>query len=251
VVNVVLLAGAANDGPLKEVSPATNEALIEIGNKPMVQYVIDGLRQSKSVQRIVVSAPVGELEPHVKGEGLEFVPSQGSILENFMAAYRVLPKDQPILIATCDIPLITGEIVDGFLALCGQREADLYYPIVEKSVGERKYPVVKRTYVTLQEGTFTGGNLFLVNPKAVEAAAPKVERFLTYRKSPLKLAGLLGWTFAIRYLLLKNLRLHELEAKISQMLGIRGAVVVCPWPEVGIDVDKPSDLQLARAALLS
>jgi hypothetical protein len=85
----------------------------------------------------------------------------------------------------------------------------------------------------------------------VDEAAPKVKRFLDYRKSPLKLAGLLGWTFLIRYLLLKNLKMHELEAKISNMLGIRGAVIVCPWPEVGIDVDKPSDLQLARAVLLS
>lgn len=251
MVNVVLLAGAANNGPLKDVSPATNEALIEIGNKPMVQYVIDGLRQSSQIGRILLCAPPGELEPHVKGDGLEFIPAQGGIIENFMAACKYLPKDQPILIATCDIPLITGEIIDGFLQLCRQKEADLHYPIVEKSVGEQKYPLVKRTYVQLQEGTFTGGNLFLCNAAMVDEAAPKVKRFLDYRKSPLKLAGLLGWTFLIRYLLLKNLKMHELEAKISDMLGIRGAVVVCPWPEVGIDVDKPSDLQLARAVLLS
>lgn len=251
MVNVILLAGAANNGPLKDMSTATNEALIEIGSKPMVQYVIDGLRQSAQIGRIVLCAPPGELEPHVKGEGLEFVPSQGSILSNFLAAYKVLPKDQAMMIATCDIPLITGEIIDGFLQLCQQKQADLYYPIVEKQVGEQKYPLVKRTYVQLREGTYTGGNLFLVNPAVVEEAAPRVERFLAYRKSPLKLAGLLGWTFAVRYLLLKNLRMHELEAKISQMLGIRGAVIECPWPEVGIDVDKPADLQLARAVLLS
>jgi 2-phospho-L-lactate guanylyltransferase (CobY/MobA/RfbA family) len=49
---------------------------------------------------------------------------------------------------------------------------------------------------------------------------------------------------------LKNLRLTELEKKVSEMWGLEGAVIICPWPEIGIDVDKPSDLQLARAILL-
>lgn len=249
-VNVILLAGAANTGPLKDVSPVPNEALIDIGGKPMVQYVIDGLRQSKEVNRIVVVAPPGELEPHLKGGDLEYVPSTGFIVDNIAAAAHVLPTTDQILIATCDIPLITGEMIDGFVSLCRTQPADLYYPIVEKSVGEAKYPIVKRTYVNLQEGTFTGGNLFLVDPQVIDRTLPKVRRFLDYRKNPLKLAGLLGYSFLFRYLLLKNLRLHELEQKVSDMWGLNGAVIICPWPEIGIDVDKPSDLQLARAVLL-
>lgn len=249
-VNVILLAGAANTGPLKDVSPVTNEALIDIGGKPMVQYVIDGLQQSKEVRRIVIVAPPGELEPHVTGNHLEFVPSTGSIIDNIVAAAHVLPKDEQILIATCDIPLINGQIIDGLIELCRQNPADLYYPIVEKSVGESKYPVVKRTYVHLREGTFTGGNVFLVNPNVIERTAPRARKFLDYRKNPLKMVTLLGFSFLFRYLILKNLHLKELEQKVSQMWDLRGAVVISPWPEVGIDVDKPSDLQLARAVLL-
>lgn len=249
-VHVVLLAGAANVGPLKDVSPVANEALIDIGGKPMIQYVVDGLRQSREVERIVIVAPPGEVEPHVHGDRLEYVASTGTIVDNIVAAASTLPLDTEILIATCDIPLITGEMIDGFIGLCRQTEADLYYPIVERSVGEAKYPVVKRTYVSLREGTFTGGNLFLVNPSVITATAPRVRKFLDYRKNPLKLAGLLGYTFLIRYMLLKNLRLKELEQKVSDMWGLKGAVLICPWPEIGIDVDKPSDLQLARAVLL-
>jgi CTP:molybdopterin cytidylyltransferase MocA len=249
-VNVILLAGAANNGPLKEISPVTNEALIDIGGKPMIQYVLNALGQSTEVNRVVIVSPPGEIEPHVTGAKLEFVPSAGSIVDNIVAAARILPVDEQILIATCDIPLINGEMIDGLIRLCRQRPADLYYPIVEKGLGEQKYPVVKRTYVHLREGTFTGGNLFLVNPAVIERTAPKVRGFLDYRKNPLKLAGLLGLSFLFRYLVLKNLKLKELESKVSQMWGIDGAVILCPWPEVGIDVDKPSDLQLARAVLL-
>lgn len=249
-VNVILLAGAANTGALREVSPATNEALIEIGGKPMIQYVIDGLRQSQRIGRIVIAAPPGELEPHVTGTGLEFVPSGGHIIDNLLEAARTLPQDEQILIATSDIPLINGEIIDGLLDMCSDESVDLYYPIVEKSVGEEKYPLTKRTYVHLREGAFTGGNLFVVNPKKLEATAPKAKKFLDYRKSPVKLAEALGLWFLFRYLVLRNLSLSELEQKVSSMWGIKGVVLTCPWPEVSIDVDKPSDLQLARTALL-
>lgn len=249
-VNVILLAGQANNGPLKEESTAPNEALIDIGGKPMIQYVIDGLRQSANIGRIVVVSPPGELEPYVKGEGLEFVASAGNIIDNIRTAGRVLPQTERTLIATSDIPLINGPVIDGLLALCDARPgAELYYPIVDKSTGEAKYPHVKRTYVQLREGVFTGGNLFLVDPRIIEQTADKVRRFLDYRKNPFKMATLIGWTFLFK-LLMKKLSLREAEEKVSRLWGIKGAVVVCPYPEVGIDVDKPADLQLARTVLL-
>ncbi len=176
------------------------------------------------------------------------MPSRGHIVGNILAAFALLPPAEKVLICSSDIPFITGRIVDGLLDLCAQREADLYYPVVERSQADRRFPGVRRTYVRLREGTFTGGNMFLVNP----AIAPRVERiirrFLDHRKNPLKMAGILGWRFVIR-LLLRRLSLKELEEHVSQLLQIRGAVVICPYPEVGIDVDKPSDLQIARAAL--
>lgn len=248
-VNVILLAGAANTGPLREVSPAPNEALVEINGKPMVQYVIDGLNESQEVRRIVVVAPPGEVEPHVTGRNLEFVPSRHHIVDNILEALKVLPQDEEFLVVSCDVPLITGEIIDNLVALCRRTPAELYYPIVEKSVAEARFPHVKRTYVTLREGTFTGGNIFLGHPRIAQKVAARVRDFLNFRKSPLKMMGLLGWGFTFRYLVLKNLTLKELEQKVSSMFDIKGAVVVAPWAEVGVDVDKPSDLELMRAIL--
>lgn len=248
-VNVILLAGAANTGPLREVSPAPNEALVEINGKPMVQYVLDALEKSTEVRRIVVVAPPGEVEPHVTGRHLEFVPSRNHIVDNTLEALKVLPQDEEVLVVSCDVPLITGEIIDDLVALCRRTPAELYYPICEKGVAEARFPHVKRTYVTLREGTYTGGNIFLVHPRIAHKVAEKVRQFLNYRKSPLKMIGLLGWGFTIRYLLLKNLTLKELEQKVSDLLGVKGAVVIAPWPEVGVDVDKPSDLELMREIL--
>lgn len=247
-VNAIVLAGAANNGSLREVDPAANEALISIAGKPMIQYVVDGLWASGRVDRILIVAPPGQLEPHLTDSRLEFVPARSHIVDNVMAALAHLPQDQKVLIASSDIPLINGEIISGVLDLCAQQEADLYYPVVERAEADALYPGVQRTYVTLREGVFTGGNVFVINPRAADVLAPRVRRFLDYRKNPVKMAGLLGWTFIIR-LMMKSLSLKGLEQHLSRLWGIRGAVVVCPFPEVGIDVDKPSDLELARSAL--
>ena len=39
--------------------------------------------------------------------------------------------------------------------------------------------------------------------------------------------------------------------KISNLLEIKGAVVLSPYPEIGIDVDKQSDFELVQAAIHS
>ena len=43
MVDAVVLAGSTNNGPLKECSPVRHEALIPIGDKTMVEHVVDAL----------------------------------------------------------------------------------------------------------------------------------------------------------------------------------------------------------------
>jgi phosphoenolpyruvate carboxylase len=100
----------------------------------------------------------------------------------------------------------------------------------------------------LREGTFTGGNLFLVTPRVVRTKGDQVRAFVAARKSPAKMAGLIGPAFAVK-LALGKLSAHELEVKISAMFGLRGAVIFTDDAEIGVDVDKLSDLELARRVL--
>lgn len=247
-VNALVLAGHGPPDALREYTSASNKALIDVNGKPMLQYVVDALTRADRVERVVVVGPRQDLSAAIAGPNLAFVDDAGDIVENIRAGARALGAAAPILIATSDIPLIEPRVIEGFLDLCATLSADLYYPIVERSQGERKYPLVQRTYVTLKEGVFTGGNVFLVSPQIVEPVAPRVRKFIERRKSPLGLSRLLGLGFVLK-LLLKQLTIPELEAKISQVWGVRAAAVRCPWPEIGLDVDKPADLQLVRAAL--
>lgn len=245
--DAIILAGGENSKELSKHTPQSYEALIEIAGKPMVTFVARALAASGQVDRIFVLGPVPELTCCEFPPRTHLLASGATIIETIRLGMRALDHERHVLVATADIPLLTAEAVNDFLAQCGQIDADLFYPIVPKDANERHYPGNKRTYVRLREGVYTGGNLFLVKPAIVEQCAQVAEKFIAERKNPLVLCSMLGWSFVIRFLL-GILALSDVEQRVSSILGVRGAVVRSPYPELGIDVDKPSDLEMVRAA---
>lgn len=244
--DAIILAGGENSKELSKYTPHGYEALIDIAGKPMVSFVAAALAASRQVDRIFVLGPVAELAGCVFPPRTSVIASGPTIIETIRLGIRSLGHFRPVLVATADIPLLTADAVNDFLGQCRRVEADLYYPIVTKEANERSYPGNKRTYARLREGVYTGGNLFLVNPGIVEQCAQVAEKFIAERKHPVVLCRMLGWSFVLRFLV-GVLSLKDVERRVSELLGVRGAVIMSPFPELGIDVDKPSDLELVRA----
>ncbi|WP_236860084.1 nucleotidyltransferase family protein [Candidatus Formimonas warabiya] len=245
-IDAVILAGSTNEGRLRECSPEAFEAMVEIARRPMVSYVFDVLNASRFINRIVVAGPFDEMNGLFgERDNVLIVPGGETAIDSLINALDVLKTKGNVLVATCDIPLLTENSVADFVKRCSRRQADVYYPIIPKEVIERMCPGVKRTYVKFKDGVFTGGNLFLINPAVVKDRAERAKAFVQSRKSPFNLAKLVGWTFLVRFLL-HLATLSETEKTVSQIFEMKGAVVISPFPEVGIDVDKPSDLALVR-----
>lgn len=246
MTDAIILAGRSNDGAFREVSPAPLEALVEIAGRPMVSYVVEALRGARGVGRVVVVGPCRHLQGQV--EGAEVAESGATLAENIERGFRALQPTGPVLVASSDIPFLTPAVVEDLLASCAERPAAICYPVVERSVCLARYPDARRTFVTLREGAFTGGNLFLVDPAFLPQLLDLVGRFYAARKSPLRLASLLGWRTVARFLL-KRSSIEELEGVCRRLAGAEGRAVICGHPEVGMDVDKPEDLALARTLL--
>ena len=47
-------------------------------------------------------------------------------------------------------------------------------------------------------------------------------------------------------ILLGQLTIAEAERRVSQLVGARGSAVITSYAEIGVDVDKPADLELAE-----
>lgn len=247
MLDVVVLAGSVNSGPLRECSEEANEAMIKIGSKPMIRYVVDALIKAQYIRKIVIVGP-NELKKLFSEEFVEVIEATGTAVENLIRGLGFVDTSGKVMIATCDIPLLTAKAVDDFIQTRCEPEVDLYYPIVPMELIHSRFPSIKRTCVKLCEGNFTGGNLFIINPSVVADCEGKVQQFIDYRKSPIHLSRILGVKFVIKFLL-NRLSIPELEKKVSQVLGIRGKAVVTMYPEIGVDVDKASDYSIVSAYL--
>jgi molybdopterin-guanine dinucleotide biosynthesis protein A len=244
--DAIILAGGVNTVVLRNMTQQQYEAMIDIAGEPMVAFVARALAASQKIGRILVVGPRQELEKISFPGCVRVLEGGRTVLDTIQVGMQQLGHNHKTLVATADIPLLTVQAVDHFIQQCGEKEADLYYPIVAKEVHNRQYPNNKRTYVQLKEGLFTGGNLFMVKPDVVPQCLEIAERIIANRKSPFQLCRMLGWTFVFRFLC-KSLTLAAAEKRVSEVLGITGAVLQTPYPEVGIDVDKPTDLELVRA----
>jgi len=240
-VDVIVLAGEKKDNDNK-VEEKLNKAFYKIKNKHMIEYVVETLRTSSSINKIAVVGPKDKLESVIGGIADNVIEGTGSIVSNILMALEYFPEDKNILIVTSDIPMITKEAIEDFIERCRERDVDLCYSIVDKKVNDLKYPGIRRTYARLWEGQFTGGNVFYFNPAVKDKCKDFVENMLEYRKSPTKMARILGFGFLLR-LALGILTINAIQKKCESLLGIRGAAIISPYPEISNDVDRLSDLE--------
>ena len=151
-VDAIVLAGALNKQPLSTVSDELLEALIPVAGRPMIQWVLDALRESRSVGEIAVIGPSKELRSRICGQDLVFVDSCDTILNNVKRGLSRFQSPQKVLIVTADVPLLTGEAVDDFVSRCQDDSVQVYYSIVRREVVELAFEDISRTYVTIKDG---------------------------------------------------------------------------------------------------
>ncbi|MEA1961168.1 MAG: nucleotidyltransferase family protein [Bacillota bacterium] len=250
--DAIVLAGGKNSSDLKKIAPFDNEALIIIGNYPMIYYVYSALRDSSMIRNIVVSGPVEALRGILPREDhLFFVEGGENAIESFANAVQVLRSigiSEKVLAMPTDIPFITTEAIEDFLCQCEDCEADFYYPVTSKQDNDEKFPGVVRTYVKLREGIFTGGNLFLLRNPIIDQCLDMGLQLVLRRKSPLAMARLFGFGLVWKYLT-RRLSIEMAEERFHKVLGLRAKGIISHYAEVGVDVDKPSDLELAQGYL--
>lgn len=244
-VDAVIMAGG--DGEV--IDPACRfKGLLPLEGQPLVEWVVDAFLEARTIGEIAVVMPTAEnLGAWVDKVG-KLVVSDRGFMDNVLAGISAFRSDRPVLVATGDIPLLTPAAIDDFVERSLATGADFVYPLVRRDEIRRQFPGSERTFFRLRSGWFTGGNMMLVNPRLALPVRDLGERLFALRKSPLGTVRLAGYWFAVRFVL-GRLEPADLGAKIEQMFGGTGAAVVTDHASIAIDVDKPSDVHLARHVL--
>jgi len=243
---VVILAGGSTPQIILDAGETERErAFIDIGGRPMLEWVLDVVKGSDCCGEILCIGNSSRMMSAFDLKPEEVADDKGSMLENFVTGMERFKSHPRVLSMTCDIPLLTVESLRDIVDSIADIDAEIYYPIVDVKHFDEKFPGGKRTTQNLKEGTFTGGNVFILNPERVLDNRDKIESVIRDRKSPAKLVRLFGLSFIMKFVF-KQLDLKGLENKASQILGAKMRGVITHYPEIGFDVDKPEDLTMVR-----
>jgi molybdopterin-guanine dinucleotide biosynthesis protein A len=249
---IIIAGGITQPGePLYLFTQGKPKAMLDICGKPMVQWILDALDQAQSIDRVVIAG----MGPDEKISGTKLqscIPDQGSMIANIRAGVlKVLelnPGAEHVVVASSDIPAIMPEQIDWVVQTALKTNVDVYYNVITREAMEKKYPASKRSYVHLKDMDVCGGDLNILRASIVNQNDALWEKIIDARKNALKQAALIGYDTLI-LLLLRQITLAGAIKKVTKRIGLTGQALVCPYAEVGMDVDKPHQLEIIREDL--
>ncbi len=249
-IKTLLLAGGKTKHALKKITGQEYKALMtinKIDSQPIIYHIVKILRNTKYIAKIYVAGPE-EVNNYICPQVDGVISSGPTIIETLKASVSLLQDEPYILIITSDIPLVLSRHVENFIKKCLANPGfDLYYSIIKKEIYTQSFPDpnLRRIYANLVEGSYTGGNIFLINPQVIIDFANRIEQFIHFRKHPLKMARILGKRIVIKYLK-RYLSIKDLEKMVPDYLnGYTGKAILAD-PEIALDIDKPIHLEGVR-----
>ena len=169
-----------------------NKAFLMFRGEPLIIHVLRALQAAETVGRIVVVGPAARLESAIDSSGLPeadritIVQQRQNLIENgkagFVASldmeyspalFHSLRKsehvDTPVLVLSCDIPLVTPWEIDELISSCDMSSYDYCVGLTKDDVLKAYYPTddkpgIRMDYFHLREGRCRHNNLHLVKP---------------------------------------------------------------------------------------
>jgi CTP:molybdopterin cytidylyltransferase MocA len=252
---LVLAGDRSPSDPLAQASVAGCKALLEIEGTPMVRRVLTSLQQASLVDHIRLTGPHeaqlasdSELSEWIAASDIQWSPPGASPSSSAAEVMRKIDVDLPVLLTTCDHPMLTATMVDAFARQGLHKEADVVICLAPYALVREAYPTMKKTVLRFSDGEFCSCNLFIFNTLEGRGVADFWRRIEQQRKKPLRIIRLLGWRAVLRYRL-GLLSLEEALHRLGKRLGLRIEQVVVPYADAAIDVDSLDDLHQVRARL--
>lgn len=232
-MDVVILAGGKASDDMKAQFGIDYRCQLPWRGGTMLDHVNQAVENMGHV--VVVGGPA---ETRDVEEGSDFV---GSVTAGLQAT-----TSTQVLMVTADLPFIREESLLAFSAQCHQ-DAALNFSVVPLEICQRDFPMLKRTAIMTKQGRLTGGNVCLCQRDMLLANMDIVARAYAKRKSPFALAGMVGPGFILRFaagqLMPSLVSLPFLEKRVSRILKFKARAVVCPFADIGTDIDNLAQYQ--------
>ena len=193
LVNTVILAGDKKGSILVGND---NKSFLSINSIPSIIHTLEAFLEANCAGNIVVVGPTDRLRKVIKDYNLpldsriKVIEQRETLIENgkagciaamegvpdstlFESLYGTKYADISVIVAPCDIPLITPAEIDEFIEKADMEENDFYLGLCRKDVLDYYYPGsdkpgIRMNYLHMKEGNFRINNLHILKPLKIE-----------------------------------------------------------------------------------
>lgn len=252
-ITAIILAGSRpGRDPLAAAAGVATKALVPVAGRPMIDPVARTLLAHSRIGTIVVMAQQPEMLAQdaqtrwlAQDERVLLSRSGGGISQSLLDWIADKPAF-PLLVTTADNVLLTGEMIDAFLA--GVGDADIAAAMVERRVLTRAFPESRRTWLRFRGGAWSGANLFWLGSTHAARVLEKWREIEQDRKKGWKIVLAFGPALLLAAAL-RLLTVHRAIARAGRRLGVDARIVPMPMADACIDADKPEDIVLIERIL--
>ena len=247
--DVVIPAGGTIDTGYARAIGSPFRALAPLGpeRRPVLQYVVDALRETGFARRILVVAPPA-VQAAITGVDA-WLPAEDSGAQNILVGLAAVDPNRLALVCPSDLPLLTAGSVTKFLELC-RPDAEIAVGLVRAEAYHMLFPGAPPSQFTALVGTgpVTLGSIFLLHPSLITRQAILLDRLFEGRKSQWQTAKLLGprllWGWAT-----KSLSVPMITTRAEELTGGKVQIVSEVSPLLAYDIDTLDDYTYASLYL--
>ena len=297
-VNIVILAGDRKASLLVEDD---NKAFLKVKNIPCIIYTLNAFLSSEKAGNIVIVGPSSRLKKTLKeykipdDKRIKIVEQRESLIENgeagYVASIDSLPDDAdiwaqdikkyediPVLISSCDIPIITPREIDEFISKADMEIYDYFIGLSSEEVLKHYYPDngtpgMRLNYFHLKEGNYRVNNLNIVKPLKIERLEYIEKMYeVRYQKHFFNMLKLLlrilfngrgvlrafykalklhmalycfdrGYTKLYPHFK-EKVRIDRVFNSIGHILGTRASYIITSYGGAALDIDHPEDKEV-------
>lgn len=236
--------------PLHKYTQGKPKALLDIAGKPMIQWVLDAVSEAKSVGHVAVVGVEGSVDLSCK-KPMSVLPNQYNMVENLRAGVRRIlelnPSAEYVMTCTSDIPMVTPEAFDWIVEHAQKSRHEFYLTMITKEAMMTRYPGSKRRMDHFTDVEVRGADITVVKPHIILQGGI-ADTLKQLRHNTLKQLMFIGFD-TLLLIRLRRLDLAGFAQRLAKKHGLGWSPLVCPYPEIAMDVDFPNELELARRVL--
>jgi CTP:molybdopterin cytidylyltransferase MocA len=242
-VKAVITAGGRIEGAFASQAGTPVKALAVVRGTTMLDRMIRALRGAGATRIALVGG--SEVRAAAQEQVERFVGESPSGSQNMLRALRAWPDDgEPLLYATSDLPYVTAATVTDFLKRVPPQT--LSVALSEHADYVARFPGAPAAGIALAGERVVNGGVFVIPGGSVEPLAAIATQFFDARKRPWQMAGLVGASVLLRFVL-RRLSVADLERRARQTLGVEARGVRNCAPELAFDVDGENEYRYALA----